>query len=173
MALQLNARVLDHSLQGLSKGFWGALQLTAGCGTDKIKKEGREEAPMWTWDSARSPTTALLGRQQAMPEVWGWTQGTSCFIRTCEFWSHLPFPEQEMQTLPQQAVSHGLTQEQSLIHPSSPCSMSRIMVKAAYLSRTPLRLWYDTIQMTSCIEHLTFLGRFGLFFPQNHFLSCC
>lgn len=50
-----------------------------------------------------------------------------------------------------------------------PHPVSSIMVKAAYLYRIPLRLWYDSIQLTSCTEHLTFLDRFELFSPKTTF----
>lgn len=55
----------------------------------------------------------------------------------------------------------------------SPHPMSRIMVKAAYLYRIPLSTPSGMIQFR-CLpvfEHLTFLDRFGLFFPPVHFLS--
>lgn len=179
IARQLNAGVLDQFLQGLSKGFWGTLQLRAGCGTDRIKKEGRKlpcepEAqpgllPLACWVGNKwCQTSEDEHKSRVFLEEHMDSAVISCSqSRRCR---HCP---NRLHPMGWHKNNHWGGQWSISLFKASLHPMSSMMVKGAYLYRIPLRLWYDTVQVTSCIEHLTFLDRFGLFFPQNHFLSYC
>lgn len=134
---------------------------------------------MWTWDSARSPTTGLLGRQWAMPDAWGWTQGKSRFWKNMWILQSSPVPRAGDADIAPAGCIPWIdirtiieTGQWSLpLFKVSPHPMSRIMVKA-FIQNTPPHIpWYRTIQVTYCIEHLRFLDRFGLFFPKTNFWS--
>lgn len=179
-----------HDLDGSDSTaikYWGS-GLQPSRAVKRILRRSAAENRMWDWQDqeGRKEGRKLPCEPETQPGLLPlacWVGSKQCqksgdehkarVGRTCGFCSHLLFPEQEMQTLPQQAASHGLTQKQSLRQANGPSLqphlMSRIMVQAAYLYRVSLRLWYDTIQVTSCIEHLTFLGRFGLFSPKTTF----
>lgn len=175
IAWQLNAGVLDQFLQGLSKGFWGTLQLRAGCGTDRIKKEGRklpcepEAQPgllplacwvgnKWCQTSGDEHESRVFLEEHMDSAVISCSQSRRC--------RHCP---NRLHPMGWHKNNHWGGQWSISLFKASLHPMSRMMVKGAYLYRISLRLWYDTVQVTSCIEHLTFLDRFGLFFPKTTF----
>lgn len=124
VAQQLNAGVLDHSLQGLSEGFWGTLQLRAGCGADRIKKEGRKLPCEPESQPGLLPLACWVGNKQCQMSG-DEHKARVVFGRTCGLCSDPLFPEQEMHTLAQQAAPPELTQEQSLRHPNGPSLFSQ------------------------------------------------
>lgn len=111
-------------------------------------------SPMWTWDSARSPTTGLLGRQEAMPDVWGWAQGKSRFWKNVWILQSSPVPRAgDADIAPAGCIpwidTRTIIETGQWFLPLSkvsPHPMSRIMVKAAYLFRIPLSIPSGMVQ---------------------------
>lgn len=105
-------------------------------------QQKRKEATMWTWDSARSPTTDLPGRQHAMPDIWGWTQVKSRFWKNMWILQSYPFPDQEI--APAGCIPCIDIRPTMCRQAKGPCLgavslhwMSRIMVQGAYVEIFP------------------------------------
>lgn len=160
IAWLLNAGVLDHSLEGLSNGFWVALQLRAGCGTDRINKEGRklpcepESRPGLLQLACRVGNTECQtsGDEHKLRVVFGRTYGfcshTHSQIKRCR---HCPSRLHPMHWHKNNHVRAG--QRFTPLFKVSLHWISRITVQRAYVGihKIPHRLWHDMVQVTSCV----------------------
>lgn len=152
----LNAGVLDHSLEGLSKGFWVTLQLRAGCGTDRINKEGRKLPCEPETQPGLLQLACWVGNMQCQ------TSGDEhksrvVFGRTCGFCSHTRSQIKRCRHCPSRLHpmhwhenNHVQSGQRSIpLFKVSLRWMSRIMVQGAYVGifpqNTPQALaWYGS-----------------------------
>lgn len=177
IAWLINGGVLDHSLEGLSKGFWITLQLRAGCGTDRINKEGRKLPCEPETQPGLLQLTCWVGNMQCQ------TSGNEhksrvIFGGTCGFCSHTRSQIKRCRHCPSRL--HPMHWHKNMcrpqVHPtvqSQPTLNVQDNVPGSICrdisTEYPFRLWHDMVQVK---EYLIFLERFGLYPPQN-FLSSC
>lgn len=140
----INAGVLDHSLERLSKGFWVTLQLRAGCGTNRINKEGRKLPCGPEIQPGLLQLSCQVGNMQCQ------TSGDEhqlrvIFGRTCRFYSHTRSQIKRCRHRPSRLHSmhwhknnHVQASQKSIpLFKAGPSWMSRIIVHGAYVGVFP------------------------------------